>query len=76
MALERDTDRRVWVCIQCGSWTPARSGAALPGLPRRDLGFDLALDRDLGGGCVTSAPSIADIRQERLGWLVMSKTAA
>lgn len=76
MALKRDTERPVWVRIQCGSWTTARPGAVLPGLLRRDLGFDLALDRDLGGGGVTSAPSIAGIRQERLALLAISRTAA
>ena len=76
MALEFGPDNRIWMCVQCGNWIPTRPGVVAPKLLERDLRFDFALDRDLGGHCVAAPAAIAGGRQERIGWLVMSKTAA
>jgi len=75
MALEFGPDNPIWVCAQCGNWIPTRPGTVAPELLERDLRFDFALDRDLGGGCVAAPAAIAGSRRERIGWLVMSKPA-
>jgi len=75
MALEFGPDNPIWMCVQCGNWIPTRPGTVAPELLERELRFDLALDRDLGIGCVTEAGAIAGNRGERFAWIVMPKPA-
>ena len=75
MALEFGPASPIWICVQCGNWIPTRSGSASPDLLGRDLRFDLALDRDLGGRCVTGTPAFAGSRQDRFAWIVVPEPA-